>query len=638
MSDQKSLYTIVSNALEDAKNGGKTPIGYTVRLYQGVLSALQHATVVYNQVGGGVTGTNESQSIATRKYTKLAKLGLGGYQDQNGFIQYKDGTISYQAHCTLKDYMTFIVECPSSTAGKKGRSYVAVNRPSQGTQGTTGVVLQQGGNNPSFPPAKLDSEIVSTMQRALGGGQNTCVVGVGVSISDMAHKFFNKFYGDVKWTAAQLENIASQGYLYAQVILPFSKKSGYALHSRVTMKHEIQGMTKGPFQVWIPIPIMLLNDFNSLGSIMVKTDNSSQVQVNNSDITFPLSSSRYDHSNASIDGFTPNFIKGYVDDKHQYPIHYVSATLCNSGVQTRGRVRLYFLEEGKQYIQKQIGGQIPQQYLSNIFRGQANPNDYVVVEQIGGQVVFGGSIMEFWQSINQQLTNKIGADAIQRAVALVAGFESGQNWGMWKQCKRKDGTGDGQGISAGYLQFTQKAGGIKDYKDFYLQFRQKYTDAPQMSAAMQNAIDTYNEQNKPRQLQGFVTEFADQSTHQAGQLAQLHAWVGNKKTRGKKEKTVKWFNQFGCTTALQFAAIFGFANHVPSWVDDAFAKKRSSLSGKSAAQKAKILENTHWQTYVAHGKTLWPGHKERWKKILSLADSNETNLNSVVVKYPKKRN
>ena len=36
-----TLYEIVSNALTDAKNGGKTPIGYTVKSYQGVLEHLQ---------------------------------------------------------------------------------------------------------------------------------------------------------------------------------------------------------------------------------------------------------------------------------------------------------------------------------------------------------------------------------------------------------------------------------------------------------------------------------------------------------------------------------------------------------------------------------------------------------------------
>jgi hypothetical protein len=76
---------------------------------------------------------------------------------------------------------------------------------------------------------------------------------------------------------------------------------------------------------------------------------------------------------------------------------------------------------------------------------------------------------EYWAKLGAEVG--LSAEMVSRAVGCVAKKESGGDWGMWKECKVKTKSGirgDGQGISAGYLQFTQLAGGCKDYRDFYV--------------------------------------------------------------------------------------------------------------------------------------------------------------------------
>ena len=53
---------------------------------------------------------------------------------------------------------------------------------------------------------------------------------------------------------------------------------------------------------------------------------------------------------------------------------------------------------------------------------------------------------------------------------------------MWEICGA--GSGDGEGVSMGKFQSTQRAGGIKDYKEKFLQLN------GYMSDEMQNAIDS----------------------------------------------------------------------------------------------------------------------------------------------------
>ena len=72
-----TLYEIVSNALKDAKNGGKTPIGYTVKQYQGVLAQLQGQSQNTSGSDNGVMGVRRAD------FSGVANMTF----DHNGFSE-----------------------------------------------------------------------------------------------------------------------------------------------------------------------------------------------------------------------------------------------------------------------------------------------------------------------------------------------------------------------------------------------------------------------------------------------------------------------------------------------------------------------------------------------------------------------
>jgi hypothetical protein len=71
-----------------------------------------------------------------------------------------------------------------------------------------------------------------------------------------------------------LKTIAAKEALFAEVVLPTGKGSNAkVLHAMVTADIvDMQGM---PFQVHIPNPLILLNDYKSIGSVSVKFNSKS---------------------------------------------------------------------------------------------------------------------------------------------------------------------------------------------------------------------------------------------------------------------------------------------------------------------------------------------------------------------------
>jgi hypothetical protein len=143
--------------------------------------------------------------------------------------------------------------------------------------------------------------------------------------------------------------------LYAEILFPKSSGKAWVFHSKVTVK-------KPTFQgegntVWMPIPILLLNDFGELGNLQInlKDANGEIATVGKDNVVFPLASSKYYHKTGEITGFTPAIIKGYIQNSVS-PQHQ-SVNLCNQGTDkvTKARIRLYFDEAAKQDIIDKIG-------------------------------------------------------------------------------------------------------------------------------------------------------------------------------------------------------------------------------------------------------------------------------------------
>lgn len=373
--NKKTLYDLVSQGLKQASQKGKSPIGYTVSSYKGVLNALERIKIVYKDV----LVQGETQNIGTRRYSILSELGLGG-QENEGFVVHGDDQMSYQAVCDIKEYMSFPTDFTNSEA-KVQRIYCPVKRPSQAASQThilNGYTLQNTAG-PTFPMVTPSDSFSEDMQTALGE-QSNCSVGVGISLSDLGTKFFNRFFEieGKQWTDSFIETLASRGYLFAEVLLPFNNDTAKVLHSRVTVRHQL--CSGGPFEVWLPLPLVLLDDFSALGQVSVHTTNGIEI-VNQNNVKFPLRGNKYHHEESYIQNFSPSLLKAYVDGMDEDKIGYKSVNFCNQGVAKRARVRLFFSQDAKQDITKEFGA-LSQTHNRELFRGQANPDSLIRVEEI----------------------------------------------------------------------------------------------------------------------------------------------------------------------------------------------------------------------------------------------------------------
>ena len=362
---KKNLYELIGKTEK-----GKTPLGYSLgQSYNGVLESLYSPKIVYNDIE--VAG--QSQGIATRQYSTLGTIGLGGYDDGSGFIVYGDETISYQALCTLKEYMSFIVDYTGEDGMTKCAFVSVPNRPMPNSHASKGYSLLNQ-TQITFPPYELNEDTILSIQQGIGQDRNTCIIGAGISFHDFALKFMKRYFGDIQWKPEWIEILACKGHLYVEVVIPQNTSKAKVLHTKVTIKHQTND-SHAPFEVWLPIPLLLLNDYKQLGTVIVNIEGKGEQKIGEGDARFPLASRQYNHKNASISGFTPSFLKAYIKDDNI--TKYIGTTLKYQDQKLQARVRLYIGQAGKQELKKLIGAEIPQSCSKELFKGQAEPNSYI---------------------------------------------------------------------------------------------------------------------------------------------------------------------------------------------------------------------------------------------------------------------
>lgn len=593
----QNLYEILYNAQQNTERG-KLRVGYTVGAYAGVLSALQKAEMitVENQTGELYDNT----PVVTNSETVV-----------NGFFQ--NG--NKQAEVTFRNYMSFVVDVNADGVQSKE----AVNVQNLVSSHDGNVVF--GSSHILYPPAPYTKEANESLKL---GTQSfgAFVIGIGISFDNLLVNFFKQFYGEMTWDAAKLEKLASQGGLYAELMFPEKDGAGQAqvIHVKVTVK-ATSNIDNGGYSVYVPIPLMLLNKYKGIGqvSVTVSTENGNPKEyvVDGSSVSFPYSGNSYNKSKGTIDGFKPEVTISYVESPTSVTAEYKNSTLSGK----KGRIRFYFSSEMKDQIISEVGV-IPEAYEQDLFRGvlPGDGNYTIEVASEAGAFTDYAGLEEYWTKLGAEVG--LSAEMVARAVGCVAKKESGGDWGMWKECKvnTKSGVrGDGQGISAGYLQFTQLAGGCKDYRDFYVELQKKDPSAPAMSQAMFDDIGTYSGQDAASRLSKYKNEFRTQSSHGIGRLAQLLAWEGKGENRAKRIYTAKWFNHFKCSTAAEYKAIFGAVNHLPNYFDSKGYPKYAKYitDNMSPIEKAKMLEKIHFA-----------GHKDHYKGNSSVQTPDPTQINS----------
>lgn len=340
-----NLYTIIN----EVKRKGVSPIGYTLTGYQGVLAALQKQSVkVVDRII-----QQQGASMSNRYHTLLSDLPLDANDiNRDGFFYNNNQQPLFQAVCTIKDYMSFPVDCNTKDGLKK--SYVSVERGvSNGRSQRSGI---------TFPPANLDEQTMKTFSENC----QTCYIGVGISFEELGQQFFKTFFPQLNLSHGKIQQLASKGYLYAQVIIPDKGNNAKVLHAKVTV-NQSQSST-GPYNVFVPIPILLLNDYSSLGSVVVKMGEGQQ-KVGSGSVSFPLANSGYNHTTAELYDLTPQMLRAHIDQENAVTTKYVGSTLCSGGTEKTGRVRLYLSQEAKSEL-----GALSDQNAAQLFKGTTTPN------------------------------------------------------------------------------------------------------------------------------------------------------------------------------------------------------------------------------------------------------------------------
>lgn len=340
-----NLYSIFNTETKK----GISPIGYSMGdTYKGVLDALQSAKTII--VDRYVQNPNITGGTTTRYHTLLSDLPLDSTDiNKDGYFYTKDGEKLYQAVCTLKDYMSYPVQVVTKDGTKNGYASVT-NGISNGRAQKTGI---------TFPPADLNNETIESLKESC----QTCYIGVGISVAELGVGFFKTFFPDLNLSQSKIETLIGKGYLYAEVIIPERGNNAKVLHTKVTVLQP-QAST-APHGVFIPIPILLLNDYSSLGSVFIDVgDGTGQETIGNGKVSFPLASSSYNYKTGQISGLTPFLLSQYNNQENLTTVKHKRTSLCSGGTQKQGRVRLYFDRQASTYI-----GSVSEQDEKQLYKG-----------------------------------------------------------------------------------------------------------------------------------------------------------------------------------------------------------------------------------------------------------------------------
>ena len=228
MSETSTLAEKVSKAMNETK---KRQVGYTVSAYAGVLSALQQAGIVQKeneqQQNGLISGTAPNYSVSQRSWTVLGNKDINGADVvENGFFKSELN----QAQVSLHSYMSFVVDIDVN--GKALRECVNCGIK---TNDHDGKCINSSGGDLQYPPSEFTIDANKSCKEGTidNGG---FVIGVGVAFEQLVVNYFKHFYSTSEWNVwdvDKLEKLASQGCLFAEVMIPTSKSKGSKVNAKV---------------------------------------------------------------------------------------------------------------------------------------------------------------------------------------------------------------------------------------------------------------------------------------------------------------------------------------------------------------------------------------------------------------------
>ena len=156
-------------------------------------------------------------------------------------------------------------------------------------------------------------------------------VGVGVPMVQTAMSYFNHFYNKIKCfndsKKGILEKIAGEGLLYAEVMVSMGNNEYNVVHCKVI--HDVKNATNtSNFMVYMPIPLLMLDDYKGIGDIIVSYSNTDMTkpnfeEVNKDNVKFEFRNKNFNHKEAKIEGFTVDAIgKHYFSNDNDVAVDF----------------------------------------------------------------------------------------------------------------------------------------------------------------------------------------------------------------------------------------------------------------------------------------------------------------------------
>ena len=266
----------------------------------------------------------------------------------------------------------------------------------------------------------------------------------------------------MNWEEEKLKKLAAKGYLCGELMVP-KGDNAKVLHSKITV--DISQSNTSAYDVFVPVPLMLLDDFKELGYVKVR-NNGTEENVDGNKLKFPYSDKKFNHKKSEIEGFSPDDVKDYVPGSDKRSVEY-RYTGLNGGGEVQGRIRFYFMPEGKGDVSSIIGA-IPDEYMKKLFSGVLSEDGYyktvttTVYETPNFQA---GDI--YWDPSYFTGTD-ITREQYEKCVRITWDFEGSNINGNWSDCGIKKDTA---GITYGAFQWTEGSGLLTKVINKYFEFK-----------------------------------------------------------------------------------------------------------------------------------------------------------------------
>ena len=368
----EDLYSLVSKTTENSSENkiSKVQFGYTVDSYKGVLNALQQAQArmaaeAANGSGSETSGGNTKSPIFAR-WTEMGSINIGGVVNEaDGFVVDETGNFEKyrQQQVIFLPFMPFVVEVEDDKQQKK--PHLACF-DSNNTSLNSGVSVARGAKI-AFPPHVIDETVCDKIGVTVGGMSNSCEIGVAVDLSDgtgTPDAFFNKCYNKI-YKVGMSGKLAARRALMVEIAF-VNGSTANTMHARVIANSGVRPGGRA-HAIYIPIPVLLTEEYDTLAQVYI--ENGEQKLVGK-DVAYPFKGSMYNHLDASLTDFTPQYLKDIAKKQLQVPncsCSFHSTTAQNH--KNFGYIRFYIDKEKEAQIKDCLAGEIPNEYRSEIFKG-----------------------------------------------------------------------------------------------------------------------------------------------------------------------------------------------------------------------------------------------------------------------------